>query len=255
MHPLRISIVSYNIWADHRWDFRRNALQKFLERFDPDVLCLQELRPASRDLIDATLPGHRRVDDEFSGWSGQSNIYWRDALFEALEHGAEDVGIAYEGDRRLFWARLQVKALGRSMLVATAHLTHQRHPDERATGFSPRVAQTRRIVEELERLSLVNEPVFFMGDLNDPVHPPGILHDAGYASCYAALGLQPTPTFKSYPTAGVAPGALAMNQCVDWLVANAHARAVCASTPQFYFEDAAPSDHWPVQAVYELRAA
>ena len=49
-----------------------------------------------------------------------------------------DVKIKEKGHRRLFWARLQVKALGRSMLVATAHLTHQRHPDESATGRSPR---------------------------------------------------------------------------------------------------------------------
>ena len=252
MHPLRISLVSYNIWALHRWDFRKNALRKFLEVYDPDLLCLQELRPASRELIDATLAGHRRVDDEFSGWSGQSNIYWRDALFSEIEHGAQEVGIEYEGDRRLFWVRLQVNALGRSILVATAHLTHQRHPDESATGFSPRVGQTRRIVEELQRLGLEREPVFFMGDLNDPVHPPDVLHHSGYVSCFAALGVQPAPTFKSYPTAQVAPGALAFNQCVDWLAANAHARAVSASVPRFYFEDAAPSDHWPVHAVYEL---
>jgi len=252
MHALRISVVTYNIWADHRWDFRRKALQRFLEVFDPDVLCLQELRPVSRELIDAVLPAHRRVHDEFSGWSGQSNIYWRHALFDEIEHGAEDVGIAYEGDRRLFWARLQVKALGRPMLVATAHLTHQRHPDESATGHSPRVEQTRRIIGELQRLGNDSEPVFFMGDLNDPVHPPSLLHRAGYVSCFAALGIQPPSTFKTYPTANVPFGEPVMTQCVDWLVANAHARALSAAVPQFFLEDAAPSDHWPVHAVYEI---
>jgi endonuclease/exonuclease/phosphatase family metal-dependent hydrolase len=252
MHPLRISLITYNIWAEHRWDFRKNALRKFLELFDPDVLSLQELRPVSRDMIDATLHGHRRVHDDFSGWSGQSNIYWRDSLFSEIEHGAEDVGIEYEGNRRLFWVRLQATSTDRSILVATAHLTHQRHPDESATGFSPRVGQTRRIVEQLQRLALDREPVFFMGDLNDPVHPPDVLDQAGYVSCFAALGVQPALTFKAYPTAGSAPRALSFNQCVDWLVANAHARPVSASTPQFFFEDAAPSDHWPVHAVYEV---
>lgn len=148
--------------------------------------------------------------------------------------------------------RLQLKAFARSMLVATAHLTHQRHPDECRTGQSPRVAETKRIIEELKRLNRRREPLFFMGDLNDPVHPTNLLQAAGYVSCFAALGVQCPPTFKCYPTANVAPGELAMNQCIDWIAANAQARAVAASVPHFYLNDAAPSDHWPVQAVYEV---
>lgn len=252
MIPLRASIVSYNIWAGERWSFRSPALRAFVERFDPDILCLQEFRPQSRDLLDAALAGHRRVDDAFSGWTGQSNIYWRASLFSEVEHGAEDVGIRHEPDRRLFWVRLQVAALRRSILVSTAHLTHQRHADECATGHSPRIEQTQRIIEALGRLGGHGEPVFFMGDLNDPVHPAYLLHAAGYRSCFAALGLQPPPTFKTYPTAGIVPGAPATNQCVDWLMANDAARAVAAAVPHFFFEDAAPSDHWPVHAVYEI---
>jgi endonuclease/exonuclease/phosphatase family metal-dependent hydrolase len=254
MHPLRISIVTYNIWGEERWDFRKEALRRFMTIFDPDILCLQELTQTSRDLLDATLHGHRRIEDGFAGWVQQSNIYWRDTLFSEMEHGAEDVGIAHEPYRRLFWARLHVKALERSIIVATAHLTHQRHDNESATGHSPRVAQTRAIIEVLKRLNGAGEPLFFMGDLNDPVHPPNLLHQAGYASAFAALGLQPDPTFKCYPTARIAPGAVAMSQCIDWIVANGNARAVSTFIPRFYFEDAAPSDHWPVHAVYELAA-
>jgi endonuclease/exonuclease/phosphatase family metal-dependent hydrolase len=253
MPPLRISIVTYNIWGNQRWDFRKDALGNFMLRFSPDVVCLQEFDPASRNLLDQTLTGHRRVDDTFAGWTHQSNIYWRASLFDEIEHGAEDVGIAHEPDRRLFWVRLAVKDLDRSMLVTTAHLTHQSHPDERRTGQSPRIAQTRRIVEELKRLNRDREPLFFMGDLNDAVHPTALLHDAGYVTCFASLGLQPPPTNKCYPTADVKPGAPVVRQCIDWIVANGHARAVSASVPQFFFNDAAPSDHWPVQAVYELR--
>jgi len=253
MHPLRISLVTYNIWGEERWDFRRETLRKFAQLFDPDILCLQELCPASRELLDATLSTHRRVEDSFTGWIEQSNIYWRDALFAEIEHGAEEVGIEHEPDRRLFWVRLGAKTLDRSMLVATAHLTHQRHPDESATGQSPRVAQTRRIIEELKRLNRTAEPLFFMGDLNDPVHPTFLLHEAGYVNCFASLGLQPEPTFKCFPTAHVTLGSPSANQCIDWLVANGEARAISASVPHFFHDDAAPSDHWPVHAVYELK--
>ena len=62
--------------------------------------------------IDATLPAHKRVDDPFGGWTTESNIYWRDALFTRIEHGNEDVGIP-DGERRLFWVRLKIRDLDR----------------------------------------------------------------------------------------------------------------------------------------------
>ena len=251
MHPLRISIVTYNIWLMQRWDMRAPALQAFLERFAPDLLCLQELQPASRDFLDATLAGHRRVDDAHAGWATESNIYWRATLFEKIEHGDEDAGIP-DGNRRLFWVRLRVRDTNRSILVATAHLTSQRNAHECATGQSPRVGQIRRIIDSLKRLNRTDEPLFFMGDMNDPVHPPRLLQEAGYVSCFAALGVQPPPTYHCYPTADIQPGERVVSQCIDWLVANKHARAVAASVPHFYYKDAAPSDHWPVQAVYEI---
>ncbi len=254
MHPLRINIITCNIWNTERWSQRHAALKKFVELFGPDILCLQELRQKSRIFLDKALPGHARVQDGFVGWTAESNIYWRDTLFSEIEHGAADVKIKEKGHRRLFWARLQVKALGRSILVSTAHLTHQRHPDESATGRSPRVAETRRIIAELKRLNRKREPCFFMGDLNDPVHPTDLLNKAGFVSCFARLGIQPPPTFKCYPTAAVEPGKLAISQCIDWIVANAEARPIAACVPPFFFNDAAPSDHWPVQAVYELSA-
>jgi endonuclease/exonuclease/phosphatase family metal-dependent hydrolase len=255
MAGMRVSFVTYNIWNTERWDTRAPALRKFLEIFDPDVLCLQELRRRSRQMIDSVLVGHDRVRDTFAGWMSESNIYWRRSMFSEIDHGAEDVGIREAGHRRLFWVRLEMQPAPRSMLVATAHLTHQRHPAESASGLSPRVAETRGIIDALRRLNRKREPLFLMGDFNDPVHPPALLHQAGYVSCFSALGLVPPTTFKAYPTADVRPGSPVMNQCIDWLVANREARPIAAAVPRFYHADAAPSDHWPVQAVYELPAS
>ncbi len=253
MAPLRLNIITYNIWNTERWAFRSPALRRFLALFNPDILCVQELRPKSRSFIDSVLGEHERVRDRFAGWSRESNIYWRRTMFSEIEHGAEDVEIREAGHRRLFWVRLHSKLIDRTLLVATAHLTHQRHADESRTGQSSRVGETKRIIAHLKRLNAKAEPLFFMGDLNDPVHPPTLLHAAGYASCFAALGLQPAATFKCYPTADVTPGKAVMNQTIDWLVSNGEARALCATVPQFYYRDAAPSDHWPVQAVYEVQ--
>src|SRR5678815_1433886 len=76
MLPLRISIVTYNIWLTQRWDVRQPALGGFLKSFNPDLLCLQELQQTTRDFIDGALPSHRRVDDPYRGWTTESNIYW-----------------------------------------------------------------------------------------------------------------------------------------------------------------------------------
>lgn len=92
-----------------------------------------------------------------------------------------------------------------------------------------------------------------MGDMNDPRQPHGILGKAGYTTCFAALGMQSPPTFQCYPTANIDPGAQTITEAIDLIAANRHARAISAGVPQVFHGDVAPSDHWPVQAVYELQ--
>ncbi len=191
------------------------------------------------------------MHDPFAGWTNESNIYWNKAALEEIEHGAEDVGHS-EPERRMFWARLQIKSLQRTLFVATAHLTSPRYGDESETGVSPRVRQLKRIAEELTRHVREGEPAFFMGDMNDAWHPQRILMQAGYVSCFSALGMQSPPTFQCYPTANVQPGERTLTEAIDLIVANKYARALAASVPQCYAEDLAPSDHWPVQAIYQL---
>ena len=251
MIPTRLSIVTYNIWNTQRWEVRAPALERFLALFAPDVLCLQELRPATRDFIDKVLSRHRRVDDPLPGWTSESNIYWNADLLEEVAHGAEAIGHV-EPERRLFWARLRLRASGRTIYFSTAHLTPPGASDEIDTGVSPRVPQLKRIAAELTRLVQEGEPAFFMGDMNDAWHPQRILLQAGYVNCFAALGMQSPPTYQCYPTTNVPPGARTLTQAIDLLVANRHARPVAASVPQCYAGDVAPSDHWPVQAIYQL---
>src|SRR3954471_5313708 len=206
MPPLRLNIITCNIWNNERWDFRRQAVQRFLELFTPDILCVQELVPQSRDFLDDVLADHERVHDRLTGWNRESNIWWRESLFSEVEHGAEEVEIRDSRHPRLFWVRLASKTNERSMLVSTAHLSHQRASHELKTGENSRVAETKRIIAALKRLAKPREPVFFMGDFNDPAAAPTLLHEAGFPSAFAVLGLQPEPTFKCYPTAGVTPG-------------------------------------------------
>lgn len=251
MVPTRLSIISYNIWLTERWPARAPALERFLMLFGPDVFCVQELQRPTQEFLDRVLSGYARVHDPFPGWTNESNIYWNETVFEKIEHGAEDVGHV-EPERRMFWARLRIKSARKAIFVATAHLTTPRHSDEAETGVSPRVRQLKRIADALTRHVRDGEPAFFMGDMNDAWHPQRILMQAGFVSCFAALGMQSPPTFQCYPTASVPPGERTVTEAIDLIAANRHARAIAASVPHCYAADLAPSDHWPVQAIYQL---
>jgi endonuclease/exonuclease/phosphatase family metal-dependent hydrolase len=251
MVPSRLSFITCNLWLTERWPARAPALERFLALFTPDVLCVQELQPSTREFLDRILNEHNRIHDPFPGWKNESNIYWSKAIFEKIEHGAEEVG-QVEPERRMFWARLQLKSLKKPIFVATAHLTSRRHADEMETGLSPRVQQLKCIAEALTRLISEDEPGFFMGDMNDAWHPQHILQRAGFVSCFAALGMQSPPTFKCYPTANVQPGEQTMTEAIDLITGNTYARAIAASVPHCYHGDISLSDHWPVQAIYQI---
>ena len=251
MLPTRLSFVTYNLWMTERWPARAPALQSFLDLFAPDVLCVQESQRTTQEFLDGVLKEHERVHDPLPGWTNEGNIYWNRNFFEEAGHGAEEVG-HLEPDRRLFWVRLGLKGSGKTIFVATAHLTTPRHKNEAETGISPRVGQLKRITAELTRLVHAGEPAFFMGDMNDPRQPQRILKQAGFTSCFAALGLQSPPTFQCYPTVNVHAGEQTITEAIDLIVANRHARPIAAGVPQHYVLDMAPSDHWPVQAIYQI---
>ena len=252
MPPVRLSLITYNLWHTIRWPERRDALGKFIELYAPDVLCVQELRSQTQSFLDQAMPGHRRVHDKFEGWTCEGNIYWNAEFLEHVAHGAESIGML-EAMRRLFWVRLKVAGSEQTVLIATAHFTHQGHEEEMKTGQSPRLGQTRESIEAIERLLLPGEPALFAGDLNDSYLPPLYLQEAGYRSCFQALGQLSPPTWPCVPTCHPEESERLGYQTLDWIFANRHARAVAAASPHFFHGDFAPSDHWPVQAVYELR--
>src|ERR1700733_14379737 len=123
MLPVRLSIVTYNLWGSERGPERAPALQHFCETYQPDIMGVQELTAESRDVIDAALPRHARVDDDLQGWTTEGNIWWNTQVLELVEHGAEDAGFEVYQDRRLFWVRLRVKDRPQTLWLGDVHLT------------------------------------------------------------------------------------------------------------------------------------
>lgn len=244
--PVRFTVMTYNIWASARWAEREQPLRRFLELHRPDILCLQELRPATRAVIDQVLAGHQRVEDPFEGWIREGNIYFNRELFSEAAHGAEDVGILEEA-RRLFWVRLACRfAAGRTLVVSTAHFTWTGHEIEKNGGPSPRYRQAQRTVGALNSVAPDPQPLLFMGDLNDFEHPIRILREGGLRDCFGALGRDTRFTHPASPTAHGTP------QSIDWIFHRGPLRPMTSEVVDFFLDDLSPSDHKPVLATYSL---
>lgn len=245
MSAVRFVACTLNLWADRRWPERREALEAFLALHRPDVLAVQELRPATRDAIDAALPGHARVEDSFAGWEMEGNVWWCRDLFTPLAHGAEEIGQVAPA-RRLFWVRLAVRGGGAPLLVSTAHLTWPGEAREAAGAPSPRPAEARRAAAALDRLAGAGDPVLLLGDLNDSFHPLHVLREAGLRDAFTALGRAPLPTIPAVPTTRGIPSV------ADWILHRGPLAPMSADVAHFYHGDLAPSDHFPVLATYRL---
>jgi len=245
-YPVRFVVCTLNLWAENRWPERQESLQQFLELHLPDILCVQELRPGTRDFIDAVLPTHQRVEDPFEGWLREGNIYWNRALFDLVEYGAEDIGIMEEL-RRLFWARLRVRpGNGPTIFVSTAHYTWAGNARERETGCNPRVAQARNTIAALSKLVPPEEALLFMGDLNDSRHPVYVLREGGLTSSFEALCQPPKPTCPALV------GAVWPASVLDWMLHRGPISPMVSEVADFYVQGIPPSDHRPVLTTYRL---
>lgn len=249
----RLTAMTLNLWNTQRWPAREAPLRALLAR-SPDLLCVQELRPPVAAVIDEALPHHLRVRDPFPGWEQEGNVWWDARRFEALEHGAADHG-GVEELRRLFWVRLRDLPGDRALVVATVHLTWTGGTDEPSTGHSPRPAQTAAVAAALEAIA-GDGPCLLMGDLNDPVVPVWALRDAGFTDAWAALGVQPPPTYPAFPVDGTGSrrSPLLPASTLDWQFHRGAIRPVMTEVVDQPWRGVAPSDHRPVMTLYELDA-
>jgi hypothetical protein len=254
MTSLTSVMMTYNIWGDTFWPQREPALRAFLTIRDPDILGVQELRPHSRQVIDETLKGHARVDDDFPGWAVEGNIWWRRELYGLVEYGAEDVGMR-EKHRRLFWVRLRPTCFqsGPSLVFATAHFTWPGNRQEVADDRNPRVEQARRTVEALTRIA-GDDACVFVGDLNDHTRPIGVLREAGFRDAFAALGGSSPITHPVVPLPDTddGPAPAYVRKTLDYQFHRGPITARMSEVIDFFHQGLAPSDHKPVVTAYTM---
>jgi len=239
----RISIMTLNAWGKNRLSERKPALEKLIKSFTPDLLCLQEGPLEVQDIILKANPVYKRLGGQFPGWKNESNIIYNSNYFNYIEHGDLDIGGVKSG-RRLFWAQLQLKENQKEILVSTAHYAWAGHSHERITGQSPRVEQSNKTVDFLQKRS--EENIFFTGDLNEPQHPRRILGNAGFVDTFTALNVPAQPTRPARPIDD------RPDEVNDWIFAGENTKPLGAMVVKIYNDTIPPSDHWPVLAFYEI---
>lgn len=259
MHLSGTTVVAmtYNVWGDSYAAEREPALRELLRVRPPDLLAVQELRPWSRDLIDGELPDHDRVHDDFGGWERQGNLWWRRDLFQAVGHGAIDVGILAK-DARLFWVRLRTRAdPPAELLFSTAHLTWPGHPAEQADGINRRTPQATAVTAALDRLAGPGACLFAV-DINDVGPPLWALGNAGFLDSFSALGRQSPPTHPVQPLPHVTGRGTVLSplespaKAIDWLFLRGPMAARASEVVEFFFAGNAASDHRPVASTFTL---
>ena len=98
----------------------------------------------------------------------------------------------------------------------------------------------------LAEITNQDEPVLFMGDLNDYVHPIRILREDGFVDSFSGLGRTSPITIPAMPTAKGTP------QTIDWIFHKGALRPMTSEVVDFFAGDIAPSDHKPVLATYSI---
>jgi endonuclease/exonuclease/phosphatase family metal-dependent hydrolase len=250
---MTVVAMTYNLWGDTHASQREPALRQFLRTRQPDLLATQELRPWSRAVVDEELNRCSRVHDSFEGWSHQSNLWWRDSLFECLDFGADDVGIL-DKNARLFWVRLRLLATGATLVFATAHLTYPGHADERSDGISRRTGQAARIVERLRQIASQDSACVFTTDINDIGPANWEFGNGGFLDSFTVLGQHSPVTHPVVPMpftsqVGTRLSPLASPaKAIDWIFLRGDIACRSSEVADYFFEASAPSDHKAVLA-------
>jgi endonuclease/exonuclease/phosphatase family metal-dependent hydrolase len=259
MTPIRI--WSFNVRksdaddGSHAWHHRRAACAAALTAADPDLVCLQELRPDSAADLAAALPRHAWHGLSRSPGSGLvvNQIAWRRDRFRLLEAGGYWLSSTPHLPGSRSWGSASIRLAVWALLVSREGLRlrliscHLDHAEPLA-----RLAQAQVLAEESAAWP-EHIPQILGGDLNagDGEPAPAALLAAGWRDSWheARPGASPEPTFHGFAGAGAEPDP----RRIDWLLLRGPLRTRQATVHRRASLGHWPSDHHPIEAVVTSR--
>ena len=141
--PTRVTVTTFNIWGEHYWPQRGEALFQYFQSLRSDIYLLQEVTPQILDYLDRNLTGRYARVQGSNGWLSESNIYWNNELFSLVDHGRSDLEIEDHPNRGLFWVRLSLRSHPTlKIFLCTAHFPWVGCNAELASGMNQRWVST-----------------------------------------------------------------------------------------------------------------
>lgn len=269
--PWSVRVLSYNVLcsfcdseeAYDPWEERLAFFADIFERYDPDLLGLQELAlPDEVDQIVALLPGYAALyfDEPAELPDPDATILYREARFELLDHGYywlsptpdESWSKGFPGGqflpRLVGWARLRDVEADRELLFANTHFD----------ANSPSQDHSAELVMQRTAPLAAEVPVIFVGDLNsEPAsvafttlttttdYPFRDAYELAAAPRQAANAVGPTPAWEPAGRIDHVLVSGANWEADDWAV------DLYAYGPH----SRVPSDHYPIYAHLSETAA
>lgn len=172
---VRVSLVTYNIRYDNKgdglnaWDHRKINLATQVLKYKPDFIGIQEglhhqVRYLDSFLVDYNYIGVGRDDGSEAG--EYSAIFYRHNRFNPkisntfwLSPTPDKVSIGWDAalERICTYGRFEDKS-GKAFWIFNTHFDH--------VGEEARIASAELIIEKIKALTMLQDPVFLMGDFN-----------------------------------------------------------------------------------------
>jgi len=203
----------------------------------------------------------------------ETAIFWNKYYFEKIK---EDCIRVYSSHVSLI--KLKPKFSNKfQIIIANVHLTFPGTQEEITTGKSPRIMQMEYVCQYVEKnyktnSLLYDEIVYIMGDCNDHFHTINVALKYGYHHCFFDCHYQVSPiTFPTSASHVVLDGPDPQSAVTyDWIMCNnfdfenkkkknfyknnlINVNGVTCSVLNYNYHGVFPSDHYPIQAIYQIQ--
>jgi endonuclease/exonuclease/phosphatase family metal-dependent hydrolase len=239
----------------HDWPARLPVVLDVIRRHDPDLLCVQEAFASQMDALRAGLPGYADTGQGREGGTAGEHaaVFFRRDRFRPVEESSFWLSDTPDEPVSNTWGSLYPRiansarfldAEGPTFTLLTTHMDHEQGPH----GDEVRQRSAALIVE---RLSVVDGPVVFAGDCNEPSGSgpaSRVFADAGWSDAWTVAG---DPEDRTASFNGWQPP-VQTGERIDWVltrdVSGVDRVEMDHAGPETWFA----SDHFPVIATIRM---
>jgi endonuclease/exonuclease/phosphatase family metal-dependent hydrolase len=260
--PIPLDVMTFNIRTaagrdgQDAWPFRKELVAETIDRFDPEVVGLQEVLGEQTAYLENALPQYRwlGVDRGLNGGTGLSEatpIFYRYDVLAPIESGTFWLGDPpratsrrRRGSRIVTWARFHHLETAQQIYVFNTHFSPREGPRQ--------LDAVARINERIATLP-PGSAVVVMGDFNAYAGSSEtwrVATSRGLGDAWELAGERHGPAVTSN---GFGPPPEWEGARIDWILVGGPIDVPSISTIVHSVGGRYPSDHYPVMATLRVR--